>query len=623
MIKSLNMAFIIKSFFGVLAFFYVIAHLLVFLKIGHFILLSPIGAQSVLRDPIFRGQFFLAILFLALVVVVIFFIHGEYIRYRAEREQRVYKISLEKLSKLWSADRKSTNVKKKEADEAFQIPENAINLDRSKVFFDEYIIPSISFFPREKLSIIIELFKILESDGIKSPSVARIFDKDPEKTGSYKSVVTSAGLTSYDIFYKINLYEHTMNVLDESIKYIIKKDGITYETVLCDAIIVALAHDIGKLGKITLYGTEYSNEIFKNNPHHHISKLFFSESWPGYEAIEEAIFSHHSAPKSNALLTRMIIEADKEARKKELAEYMQKNKAKTKEVESEEEKEDEKEGESSSTPVKNDSDKKNIAKEEEKADEIQSKDAPQERTKELSIKEVSVQEEAKPIKEEQPKVEENLAPLPAKIAPSPVSTGQGRKRKRRETPLDLEKISKDAESIEMEITQEKEVPKIVGENRNDGTKQKKSNPTIPIEYTDEIENNILGELRAHINEYDEESIKGIKSMSYDVTIFFSVVFVNQVVEKYIHVDSGLDPKERKQQIISITKYIAGIWCDKGYTDFMSKNIGCSEVFLTIDDKRYKFLSIPINGAVFSMDAYALEESKDQWMRKILFSRFRS
>jgi hypothetical protein len=189
--------------------------------------------------------------------------------------------------------------------------------------------------------------------------------------------------------------------------------------------------------------------------------------------------------------------------------------------------------------------------------------------------------------------------------------------------LDLEKISKDAESIEMEITQEKEVPKIVGENRNDGTKQKKSNPTIPIEYTDEIENNILGELRAHINEYDEESIKGIKSMSYDVTIFFSVVFVNQVVEKYIHVDSGLDPKERKQQIISITKYIAGIWCDKGYTDFMSKNIGCSEVFLTIDDKRYKFLSIPINGAVFSMDAYALEESKDQWMRKILFSRFRS
>jgi len=323
MMRSVDIWFFLKSFFVVLLFFYATAHLLVFFKLGHFILLSPIGAQSVLRDPLFRGEFFVALAFLFLMTSALFFIHNEYHRFKEENERAIYKISLAELSQLWSPEeRHSATESKKQED--FNIPDNTVFLDRSKFFFEKWIKPSISFFPKEKLSIIIELFKILEADGVKAPSVAKYFDKDPERTGSYKSPVTASGLSSYDVFYQINLYEHTMNVLDESIKYIIKKDAITYETVICDAVIVALAHDIGKLGVVSLYGTEYPSEILKNNPHPHISKLFFSESWPGYELIEEAIFSHHSAPKSNALLTRMIIEADKEARKKELSAYLQK-----------------------------------------------------------------------------------------------------------------------------------------------------------------------------------------------------------------------------------------------------------------------------------------------------------
>lgn len=232
---------------------------------------------------------------------------------------------------------------------------------------------------------------------------------------------------------------------------------------------------------------------------------------------------------------------------------------------------------------------------------------------------------AKKSGEEQTKnnsTSENFSPLPVKITPPPAETG--RKRRRRKEPLDLEKLAEESKDFDvLDEAKEETTPMIAATGANDTTtNEKHSNTTLPIEYTDELENNILGDLRAHINKYDEESIKGIKSMSYDATVFFSVVFVNQIVEKYVYIDTGLSPEERKQQIISITKYIAGIWYDKGYTDFMSKKVGCSEVFLTIDDKRYKFLSIPIKGAVFNTDAYGLEDSKDQWMHKILFSRFR-
>lgn len=602
MVEALNIRFIIKSILGIIAFFYSLAHILVYFKIGYFILLSPLGAKSVLSDPMFRGQFFIAASFLGFMITIIFFIKGEYARYKNEKVQNIYKITLEELSKLWSSNKNS--VKKTVKEEVDEVSLEAIKLDRSKTFFDRHIKPSLSFFPPEKLSIIIELLKILEHDGIDSPSVARAFSKDPEKTGSFKSPVTASGLTSYDIFYKINLYEHTMNVADEAVKYIIRKDKITYETVLCDAIIVALAHDIGKLGKIKLYGTEYNSDILKNNPHNHISKLFFSESWPGYELIEEAIFSHHSAPKSNALLTRMIIEADKEARKMELEAYMQKNKIQKSKIQESKKKKESEHG----------------AKSGENSDHKREDDLTQDKSSvEKSKNDETSDHTSKKTEDNQNGNDKNVFPLPKKIS-RPVDIPI-KKRRRKANPFNVNQvINEKEEDLDLDIENE-QAPKIAHhEEAKDNLK--KNNIPLPIEYTDELENNILSDLRASINTYSEESIKGIASMSYDITIFFSVIFVNGIIEKHLHIDSGLNPDERKEQLISITKYIASIWADKGYTDFFNKRVGVTEVYLTIDDKRYKFLSIPLNGKVFDMDAYSLEDSKDQWMRKIIFSRFR-
>jgi len=580
--ELISFKFISMATIGTIGFFYFLAHLMVYFTIGHFVILSPLGAQSVLVDPVFRGPLFFAISTVFFIVIVIFLIKNEYFRYKNEKKLEVYEISLSKLSKIWSQTTEQATVVLPKEENSLDL-EKILKLKRSKAFYKKHIKPSLSFFPYEKLEIIRELFKILEKDGVEAPSVARFFSKDPEKTGSYVSPITSSGKTSYDVFFQITLYEHSMNVADEAVKYVIKKDEIAYETVLCDAIIVALAHDIGKLDKIKLYGTEYKKEILDNNPHNHISKLFFSEAWPGYETIEEAIFSHHSAPKSNALLTRMIIEADKEARKKELAKYMLDNKEQNSKKSDKEE--DSKGSETS----------QNVDNEEEEIETQSDHKTEAEKSPPQGMKDQSSEEENNNIELQRP------TPLPIKIDFSQNILRENHK------------------DLEVEIQEIKPSYKIEATNTTLDTKL--SNSALLIDYTDELEANILGELKSAINRYGNISIGGIKSFSNDTTIYYSIIFVNQVIEKYVHVENGLAKKDKKEQLKSITKYIAGVWTDKKYTDYLRKDVGVTETYLTIENKQYKFLSIPLKGEIFGMNAFELEHSKDKWMKKILFSRF--
>jgi len=293
---------------------YVFAWALVFLQTKTVYLLTPYDVIDILRDPLFLAPTITVLALIVAIILLYLYIKSEYKKYQHFRENRIYSISLQELAQIWGANRIHTTVKE-------TIPVvylKNFTQERTRDFVVRVMEKNIRFFPQEKLEIIFELLKILENEAVAIPSVASKFRGDPEKSGSYQAVITPDGKTSYDIFYEVSLYNHTMNVVEKAIEFLKEKDPISFETSMCDGIIVALAHDIGKLHKIRQFNKEYPNEILMQNPHQAISKMFFGEMWAGYLGIEEAIYNHHSAPNSTSLLTRMIIHADKEARKMEM-----------------------------------------------------------------------------------------------------------------------------------------------------------------------------------------------------------------------------------------------------------------------------------------------------------------
>ena len=62
------------------------------------------------------------------------------------------------------------------------------------------------------MEIIAVLYELLETKAKDLPSVATLFKSDTDKN-IYKDIV-SEKLTSYEILYKVNLFDHTMNVVD-------------------------------------------------------------------------------------------------------------------------------------------------------------------------------------------------------------------------------------------------------------------------------------------------------------------------------------------------------------------------------------------------------------------------
>ncbi len=508
------------------------AHALVYLKINYLVILTPSAAIEVLTDGTFLSEIIAVVASMAAVFLAYKFIKSEYEKYQYYREQRIYTVSLQELAQIWGSGK--MDIVKKETVPVLYL-KNFME-ERTRSFIARYMEKNMRFFPQEKLEIIFDLLKILETEGIKAPSVASMFRSDPEKTGNYQAVVTQDGKTSYDIFSEISLYDHSLNVAEKAVEYLKEKDPISYETSLCDGIIVALAHDIGKLQKISQFNKEYPNEILLNNPHQAISKMFFAEMWPGYSAIEDAIYNHHSAPNSGALLTRMIIDADKKARAAEMLDWQ----------------------------TKRNSEKKQ--KETGSGGEADSK-------KEAS----SESEDEKPLEKMQETVTE--------------------KKSRSRT-----RVPEQASEPQKFIIAKPEPTEVVEFKRQEPEQ---------IDYTDELERKIFDDLRLAINKYTLEKVQGISSISHSDTILFSVLFFNSIVKKHVYTN-GDNPDEIRR----IGQFIASKMYEKGYTNYMTKDFGCSTFFLSVSGKRYKFICIPIKSEVFNMDAFALDQNKDAWLKSI-------
>lgn len=470
---------------------YLFAFALVFFHTREIYLITPSDAVDVLRNPNFFSEISTVIAVAFVFILLYMYIKSEYKKYQHLRENRIYSVSLQELAQIWGADRIDTIIKE-------TIPVlylKNFTQDRTRDFVVKYMEKNMRFFPQEKLEIIFELLKILEAEAISIPSVASKFRSDPEKTGNYQAIITPDGKTSYDVFHDVTLFNHTMNVVEKAIEFLKDKDPISFETSMCDGIIVSLAHDIGKLHKISQFNKEYPDEILTQNPHQAISKMFFGEMWAGYANIEDAIYNHHSAPNSTSLLTRMIVYADKEARKMEMLAWQ----------------------------LKRNEEKRN--------------------TSEDAQEQGATTKTTEPTKEDAGNKEETEKPsAPVENSGKKSRASKRDKTKENESEVDEQNAEKANYEIAPPMT-DKEPFKVQYDTPES------------IDFTDELEAKIISDLRANINVYTLENPKGIHSISYKDTILFSVTFYNNIIKKHIYTD-GTDSNLAKKigMFISATFY---------------------------------------------------------------------
>ncbi len=541
---------------------YITITILAYLKFDEFRLYSLNQAQELLHYDFIRYNFISLMALMLFLYIAVLYIKREYRYYKEKNGLQPIIVTLEELSQIWLGEKKSNYVVK-EKTKFVEIGE--FENVRTKNLIKSYIAPSeyIKFFPEDKLNIIIQLLRILEEGGNVS-SVASKFKSDPEKIGSFTNAIDTSGKTSYQVFSKVTLYEHTMNVVDESISFMKEKEGDFFMMNLCDAIIVALAHDIGKMEKIKNIEEGAVNQIISQNPHQTVSVLFFTQLFgTEYENIREAIGNHHSAATSGSRLTRMIIASDKLARKHELEEYLNSQRNK------------------SDQPL-TDSKKSDCAKEQK----IVINDSKDE------LKNVRTLENKKDTNME-------LSPL----------------KRRRRVPIASKK-----ETPKLFTNNNREDFKLVeniSTDNNDGEIN-----IIPIDFTQDLESKIIDELSNNINKYGiDEKITSIKSVSYQDSVLFSITYFNSVVEKYVYINKSLSKEEYKDTLHGISRYVIGVLIDKKYVNYIKKGFFFSTFPCVLNGKKGKLLVVPIKSEIFNLDTIALESMKDDFLKKISISTY--
>ena len=213
-------------------------------------------------------------------------------------------------------------------------------------FYKKYVFNYLDSFSKQELEIVAILYEILETKAKTLPSVATLYKKDTDQ--EIYSDTVSEKLTSYQILYKVNLFDHTLNVVQNMYDLLIKeKDVFVFNW--SKMLICALSHDIGKIEKIeSIRGLSSIDKAkYEGNTHENLSRLIISNAFPSYEYIDdvcEIIEKHHitsiDEKNKNAKLIKKLKFADQEARKQEIKNFL-KNKKENKINETEEPKTEE------------------------------------------------------------------------------------------------------------------------------------------------------------------------------------------------------------------------------------------------------------------------------------------
>ncbi len=288
------------------------------------------------------------IIFLLIVVFYQFKIYRDKIKNR--RNCQITYVDLEKIAHLWlefeeiedNIEHKMMEKMEVSFDESKKDIQEVINTligNRTITdmnFYKKYVFNYLDSFSKQELEIVAVLYELLETKAKELPSVATLYKSDTDKN-IYKDIV-SEKLTSYEILYKVNLFDHTMNVVDSMYNLLIKeKDSFVFGW--SRMLISALSHDIGKIEKIeSLKGLSGLDKgKYENNTHENISRLILSNAFPGYEYIDdvcEIIEKHHlqsiDEKNKNYKAIKYLKNADQMARKLEIKEYLNNKKDNTK-----------------------------------------------------------------------------------------------------------------------------------------------------------------------------------------------------------------------------------------------------------------------------------------------------
>ena len=211
--------------------------------------------------------------------------------------------TLKELSHLWTDNeieiKDASCLWREQVRQSSALPRPLFKHEELNRFFADMIAerPSVSGVRR---TLIIKLLTLLDEEG-DCPSVVRAHALEAERM--YPD-------DSYALLAAVPLYRHTLTVARN---YIAKADQ---EALLADMIIIALAHDIGKI-------PSYHDGMYQSGDHPVIAGLILNsmpeyQSLPNRDDLHRAITGHHLL-KSDSILTDGLKLSDHEARQTELA----------------------------------------------------------------------------------------------------------------------------------------------------------------------------------------------------------------------------------------------------------------------------------------------------------------
>ncbi|MDD2781956.1 HD domain-containing protein, partial [Sulfuricurvum sp.] len=230
-------------------------------------------------------------------------------------------ITLEELSKIWISEEERERLQKeKEANEFNPQIEEKQNLRQryefikqgTSIFLDNYVDQYIEIIHLDDLRIIYELLEFLEEEGGISSVTG--YKGDPETAQLLEDKF--AEKSSFEISKMYSLYDHSLRVARYCCDNLEKKafDKYSWQTKIGMSLILGLSHDIGKVR------TAYHSDKSTIRAHAIESKSLFLEMFLNYEHAEqvaELILNHHMSRSDLGNMGKMLVQADKDARKEE------------------------------------------------------------------------------------------------------------------------------------------------------------------------------------------------------------------------------------------------------------------------------------------------------------------
>lgn len=198
----------------------------------------------------------------------------------------------------------------------------------SLLFVNEIIKPYTKKISSGHLKTIIRLINLLEQNK-DCPSVVAYAKTEPNILYKNKEYISFDKKTRFDVYEQISIYKHSLNVA-RLILELIKQTSINKKDFIGKALIIALAHDIGKIKKYKMkaYGENGKRVNFKEfneQPHQNISSIILYDGFadcPDLKEIAEIVQRHHSgALGKEEVLLKFLIDADKGTRDMELDLY--------------------------------------------------------------------------------------------------------------------------------------------------------------------------------------------------------------------------------------------------------------------------------------------------------------